>query len=281
MAEARARIGGTLVRLNVKAGDLVRRGQLIAVIADARIGLETRAYGAQVDAAAAQDANAAAELARIQDLFEHGVYAKARLDQAEIAAKSAAGALHAARAQQAASAEQGAEGAILAPSDGRVLTADTPAGSVVMPGQSIATLTAGPTVLRIEAPEAAAGGLRVGQTVELAPDQAGERAAPATIVQIYPGVSAGKVIADLNAPGLSNALVGARLSVRLAIGQRQAIVIPARYVVTRSGVDYARVVVSGGAIDEAPIEMAPGPGPDQVEVLSGLKPGDTLVPPGA
>src|SRR5579863_2055810 len=100
MAEARARIGGTLVRLNVKAGDLVHRGQVIGLVTDERIGFETRAYDAQVGAAQAQTASAGAQLARTRDLYDHGVYAKARLDQDQAAARAAAGALSAARAQR-------------------------------------------------------------------------------------------------------------------------------------------------------------------------------------
>jgi len=279
-AEARARIGGTLVRLNVKAGDVVRRGQVIAVISDPRIGLETRAYDAQVGAAQAQNVNAQAELARTRDLYENGVYAKARLDQIEAQARSAAGALGAAVAQRGASAEMGAQGAVLAPADGRVLRADVPAGSVVMPGQSIATLTAGPAVLRIEAPEADAGELKVSQSVQLASDEPGGALATATIVQVYPSVTAGKVVADLDAPGLSDGPVGRRIAVRLALGQRQAIVIPARFVVTHAGVDFVRVL-SGGGVDESPVQLAPGPTPGTMEVLSGVAAGDTLVAPAA
>ena len=152
IAEARARIGGTIVKLNVKEGDLVRRGQVIAVVADDRIGLETQAYEAQVQAASAQNVNAQAELTRTRDLYAYGVYSKSRLDQVEAAAKAASGALSAARAQRAASAERGAQGAIIAPSDGRVLKADVPKGTVVVPGQSVATLTSGPLVLRVEFP---------------------------------------------------------------------------------------------------------------------------------
>ncbi|HVN01206.1 MAG TPA: efflux RND transporter periplasmic adaptor subunit [Caulobacteraceae bacterium] len=280
-AEARARIAGTLVRLEVRAGDLVRRGQVIAVVSDPRIGLETRAYDAQVAAAQAQSISASAELARTQDLFEHGVYAKARLEQMTAAAHAAAGALGAARAQRAASAELGAQGAIVAPADGRVLKADVPAGSVVQPGQSIATLTAGPIVLRVETPEADAAGLKVGQTVDIAPGQPGVPAGQAKIVQVYPAVDAGKVIADLDAPGLSNDLIGRRVALRLALGQRQALLVPVRFVITRSGVDYVRVLEPDGTADETPVQVAPGPSAMQVEVLSGAAAGDVLVAPGA
>jgi RND family efflux transporter MFP subunit len=281
LAEARARIGGVLTNLDVKEGDAVRRGQQIGRVVDQRIGLETRAYDAQAAAAQAENVRAQAELVRIQDLYDHGVYAKARLDQAEAAAKAATGALNAARAQRAASAEGGAQGAILAPADGRVLHAQTPAGSVVTPGQSVATITAGETVVRVEVPEADAQGLAVGQTVRLVSEDLGEAITSASIVQVYPDVSAGKVTADLAAPGLKSELVGQRVRVRLQIGQRSAIVVPKRFILTRYGVDYARVAARDGSAADAPVQTAPGPQPDGVEILSGLNPGDVIVAPGS
>jgi RND family efflux transporter MFP subunit len=151
-AEARARLGGLLAVMSVRAGDAVRRGQLIGRVIDPQVGFQTEAHGAQIAAAQAQAEQAQAELGRTRDLFDKGVYAKARLDQQVAAARSALGALNAARAQRAASAALGGEGAIIAPADGQVLRADVPAGSVVTPGQSVATVTAGPMVIRVEVP---------------------------------------------------------------------------------------------------------------------------------
>ncbi len=67
---------------------------------------------------------------------------------------------------------------------------------------------------------------------------------------------------------------------RLALGERAAIVMPARFVVTRSGVDYVRVLNPGGGLDEVPVQLSAGAIAGQVEVLSGLSVGDTLVAPG-
>ena len=279
MADARARISGVLVRLLVKEGDLVRRGQRIATVKDDRLAFQTGAYDAQVSAAAAQAAAAHADLARTRDLFSHGVYAQARLDQVVAQAKSANGALAAARAQRAASAEQGAQGAVLAPASGRVLTADVPAGSVVMPGQSIARITAGPVVVRIELPEAEAQALKVGDVVQLAAGDLRDAVSQGVIAQVYPDVTAGQVTADVTAPGLPRDLIGQRVRAQIKIGQRRALVIPRRYVATRFGVDYVRIVRADGTVSEIPVETTAGPAPDQAEVLSGLRAGDILTPP--
>lgn len=275
MAEARARVGGTLVSLSVRAGDRVRKGQVIGVVRDERIGLQTRAFDAQAAAAEAEAGRARAEFGRIQDLYDHGVYAKARLDQAQAAAKAAEGQLQAARAQRGASAETSAQGAVLAPADGQVLRADVPAGSVVAPGQSIATLTSGPLVIRIEAPEADLRALAAGQAVAVdgVPDGRAE------VAQVYPGVQGGQARADLGAAGLKPDFVGQRLTARIPVGQRQALVIPTRFVVSRFGVDYVRVKGPQGRFDDAPVQTAPGPDPAQVEILSGLGPGDVIAAP--
>lgn len=281
-AEARARIGGVLTALYVREGDLVRRGQPIGRVADQRLGLETRAYDAQAVAAQAESVRAQADYGRIKDLYDHGVYAKARLDQAEAAAKAANATVNAARAQRAASAEASAQGAILAPAAGRVLHADVPAGSVVMPGQSVATITAGPTVIRMEVPEADARGLKLGQSVELASDDLGLAAASATVVQVYPDVSAGKVKADLTAPaGVRSDLVGQRVRVSVRIGTRPTLLVPRRFITSRYGMDYARILARDGSAPDSPVQTAPGPKPEEVEILSGVSAGDVLIGPSA
>lgn len=278
MAEARARIPGVLVALSVKEGDLVRQGQVIGRVRDDRIGLQTGAFDAQVAAAAAEAGRVQGDLARTRDLFSHGVYAQARLDQVEAQAKSANAALAAARAQRGASAELGAQGAILAPAAGRVLIADVPVGSVVMPGQTIARITAGPMVVRVELPEGQAGALKVGDPVLLAAEDLRGVAVQGVVAQVYPSVTGGQVVADVTAPGLPQDLIGQRVRARIKVGERQALVVPRSYIVTRFGVDYARLVRRDGTASDTPVQTTAGPTADTVEVLSGLALGDILTP---
>jgi RND family efflux transporter MFP subunit len=281
MGEARARIGGTLVRLNVKEGDQVKEGQVIAMVTDQRLNLETQGYGAQAAAAAAQASRARADYTRIKTLFDQGIYAKARLDQAEADAQAAEGSLAAARAQQAASVELGAQGAILAPASGRVLKADVPAGSVVTAGQTVVTVTAGEPLLRIEVPEAQARSLKAGDAVRIEPGDLLGAPAAGKIVQVYPAVTAGRVTADIEVAGLTTDTVGQRVRVFVNLGERPALAVPRRFVSTRFGVDYVRVVDKAGRASEVAVQIAPVAEPARVEVLSGLVDGDVIVAPGA
>ncbi|MDI1365521.1 MAG: efflux RND transporter periplasmic adaptor subunit [bacterium] len=278
MAEARARIPGVLVALAVREGDQVRQGQVIARIKDDRINLQTGALDAQVAAAAAEAGRAQADLARTRDLFSHGVYAQARLDQVEAQAKSANAALTATRAQRGASAELAAQGAILAPAAGRVLIANVPVGSVVMPGQSIAKITAGPMVVRLELPEGQARALKIGDSVQLASEDLPALPVQGVISQVYPSVTGGQVIADVTAPGLPQDLIGQRVRASIKIGERDALIVPRTYIVTRFGIDYVRLVRGDGSVSETPVQTTGGPTPDTAEVLSGVRAGDVLTP---
>ncbi len=280
MAEARARITGVLISLSVKEGDVVRKGQVLGRIKDDRLALETGAFAAQVAAAAAEAGRANADLNRTRQLFERGVYAKARLEQVEAQARAANANLTAARAQRDASAEFGQQGVIVAPAAGRVLVAKVPVGSVVTAGQTLATITAGPMVVRIELPEGQAGALKVGETVQFSADDLGGAATAGTISQVYPSVTGGQVVADVTAAGLPQNLVGQRVRAQVKIGSRQALVVPRRYITTRFGVDYARLVRADQTIAESPVQTTAGPSADTVEVLAGLRAGDVLTPAG-
>ena len=280
MGEARARIGGTLTRLLVREGDEVRKGQLLAVVSDQRLKFETTAYAAQVAAAEGEAARAAADLKRVRILYDKGIYAKARLDQTEAAAKAAQGALDAARAQRAASAELDAQGAILAPAAGHVLKAQVPAGSVVAQGQTVVTVTAGEPLLRLEIPEAQARALHAGQAVPIAAEDLPGIAPSGVITQVYPAVTDGRVIADITVPGLRADLVGQRVRVQVKVGERTALVVPQRFVATRYGLDFVRVLGPKGLAGDVAVQVAPGPAAGQVEVLSGLNPGDVILAQG-
>lgn len=272
-AQVLARIPGILTTLTVREGDMVSKGQVIGRIVDSQLGYQAGAYGAQAAAAQAQAVQAEADLQRVKFLYDNGVYAKARLDQAQAAAAAAQAQIRAARQQQAAVGAVAGQGAVIAPTSGRVLRADVPAGSPVAPGIAIAVITAGPTIVRLEMPESLADKVHAGSRVTAAGLGTG------SVIKLYPSITAGRVTADVAMPGIDNTLVGRRVAAKVETGARKALLVPTGYVTTRFGIDYVRVLSSDGSATEVPVQTAPSSEPGRVEILSGANAGDTLVGP--
>lgn len=274
-AQALARIPGVLTTLTVREGDTVRRGQVIGRIVDSQLGYQAGAYGAQAAAAEAQAAQARAELARTRFLFENGVYARARLEQAQAAASAADAQTRAARAQQSAVGAVEGQGVVVAPASGRVLRADVPAGSPVAPGMSIATITAGPTVVRLHMPESLADKVHAGSRVRLSLPGSGN--ATGTVTRVYPAVEAGQVTADVAVAGIEDRFIGRRVSAQVETGTRRALLVPRQFVRTSYGIDTVTVVGRDGTAAQVPVQTAPSSEEGKVEILSGLNDGDTIV----
>lgn len=276
-AQVLARIPGILTTLSVREGDMVSKGQAIGRILDSQLGYQSGAYGAQAAAAQAQAAQAQAELARVRFLHDNGVYANARLEQAQAAATAAQAQVHALRAQQAAVGAVAGQGVIVAPANGRVLHTDVPAGSPVAPGMVIAVITAGPTIVRLEMPESLTGKVRVGSRVSTA--GFGDGQTIGHVIKLYPSVTAGQMTADVDMPGIDNSLIGRRVAAKVETGMRKALLVPHEFVSGRYGIDYVMVLAKDGSAVQAPVQTTPSTEADKVEILSGVAAGDTLIGP--
>lgn len=272
-AQVLARIPGILTTLSVREGDMVSKGQPIGRIVDSQLGYQAGAYGAQAAAAQAQAGQAQAELARVRYLYQNGVYAKARLDQAEAAAAAANAQIRAAQAQQAAVGAVAGQGSVIAPASGRVLRADVPAGSPVSPGMAIAVITAGPTIVRLEMPESLADKVHPGSRVTATGLGTG------SVIKLYPSITAGKITVDVDMPGIDNRLIGRRVAAKVETGTRKAMLVPAAFVTNRFGIDYVTLLAKDGSAAEVPVQTAPSAESGKVEVLSGAGAGDTLIEP--
>ncbi|OYY91003.1 MAG: efflux transporter periplasmic adaptor subunit [Sphingomonas sp. 28-66-16] len=269
-AQAIARIPGILATLNVRAGDLVTRGQAIGRIVDSQLGPQSAAFGAQAAAAQAQAVQAQADLARVRFLYENGVYAKARLDQAQAAASAANAQIRAAKAQQSAVGAVAGQGVVIAPASGRVLKADIPAGSAVAPGMAIATITAGATVLRLTLPESLANQVHIGSRVRA-------DGLTGSVTRVYPSVEAGQITADATMSGIDNSLIGRRIAAEVETGTRRALIAPTSFVTSAYGIDTVTILAADGSVVSVPVQTAPSGDPGKVEILSGVTPGDTLI----
>lgn len=271
---ARARVGGTLVSLEVSEGDMVTAGQRIAVVRDDKIEFQISALDAQLKALVAQLQNAEAELGRGQTLVEKGVTTSQRLDQLRTQVDVFRNQIAAAEAQRQVVVQQGAEGDVLAPADGKVLTVPVTKGSVLMAGETVATLGGGGFFLRLSIPERHAALLNEGSSLAV---ETADSALKGRLAKIYPQIEGGRVTADVEVSGLPTNFVDARLLVRVPVGARQALLVPTAAIHSRSGIDTLRIA-SNGQETSRTVVLGEQHG-DDVEILSGLSAGDTVVLP--
>jgi RND family efflux transporter MFP subunit len=274
---ARGRLGGVLVDLTVVEGDVVAAGQPIGRIEDEKLGFQLSALAAQRGAVEAQLTNAKAELARGESLLKQGVATAQGLDALRTQVDVLTGQLAALDAQSEIITQQIKEGTVLAPAAGRVLDVPVSKGAVVMAGEPIAIIGGGGTFLRIAIPERHASSLHQGDKIEIS---TGDQAESGTLSRIYPLIQNGRVVADVELAGLSDAFVDARVLVRVPVGQRTALMVPATAVMQSAGLDFVSLEGASGPVQRSvvPGEHQVIDGVEMVEILSGLQAGDLVLP---
>ena len=275
---ARARVGGIVVELSVSEGDEVKAGQKIATVRDDKIAFQIDALDAQIASYDAQLSTAKDELDRGKALVAKGVTTTQRLDQLKTQVDIAQSQINATKAQRSVVVQQGAEGEVLAPGGGRILTVPVTKNAVIMAGEPVATIGSGGFFLRLAIPERHASLLKKDAAIRITSDK-GE--ASGRLVKIYPQLENGRVIADVVVEKLDTAYVNARVLVEVPVGERQAILVPATALSTRSGLDF--ITASNGGKDAARTvvtgEKSTIDGKPMVEILTGLSTGDMVVLP--
>ncbi|MCB1534386.1 MAG: efflux RND transporter periplasmic adaptor subunit [Rhodoblastus sp.] len=274
---ARARIGGTVTELKIREGDVVAAGQEVARIVDQKLSLQLQAIDSRIKSQQAARDKAKLDFDRASELMRRGVSTQAQLDQAKAALDIADRNLQAIKSDRDVIVQQSAEGAVLAPGAGRVLTVPVSQGRVLLPGETVATIAQDQYILRLQLPERHARFMRAGDKVLMAArgQEGGLKAAQEGKVRIvYPEITGGRVVADVDVPGLGNYFVGERTRVYVSTGKRETMVVPAQAVFERSGVKFVRLR-GGGEIVVQTGETTPA----GVEILSGVADGDVLLTP--
>lgn len=284
--EARVRTGGTVAELRVDEGAHVEPGEVLAIVVDPKIALRIKAVDARIAALQSRLDTAKSDYERAKELSRRGVLPQARLDQFKTAFDSATNDLKAAQAERSVVERQAEEGQVLSPAAGRVINVSVTEGSVMLVGESLATIAANEYLLRLEVPERHARFMKEGDSIRI-----GERGlnsdqkivGEGRIVQVYPELQSGRVVADAEASVLDGYFVGERALVWISVGKRKTIVIPSDYLFQRHGLNYVKIAQAEGS----PLDVVVQPGlpiagqdtPLSIEILSGLQSGDQLVRP--
>jgi RND family efflux transporter MFP subunit len=278
VAPARSRIGGTITALDVTEGDSVTAGQVIARIVDEKLQLQLSAAEARLAAARSELANAETEVQRSEQLLERGSTTVQAVDRVRTQVTVARNAVAELESGKSVILQQMAEGAVIAPTAGRVLSIPTRLGAVVLPGEAVATIAGGNVFLRLSIPERHAEGLSLGAGVVIGE---GESAREGKIEKVYPLIEGGRVTADVAVDGLSDAFIGQRILVQVPVGTRPALAVPQAAIRRSAGLDLVDILAEGGhrtipVVPGATVQTPDGP---MVEILSGLRSGDTVLLP--
>jgi len=279
-AEIAPKVTARILEVRVRAGESVRRDDVLAVLDDRDVRARAEQARAGLDAARVEQKDAEADLGRMRRLVAEGVSPRQSLDDAEARFRTAGA--EASRAGDALSEAEAllADTTIRAPFDGIVDERRSEPGDMTAPGRAIAVMHS-PSHFQIEAavPEGCARRLRAGMTLRVRLDEP-DREVEARLEEIAPAADpkSHTVLVKAGLPAGAGALPGAFGRLIQTCDRRSAILIPAA-AVTRSGQLELVRVLEDGRPRVRNVRTGKRHG-DDVEVLSGLREGERVVLPG-
>lgn len=277
-----AQASGRIVALNVKAGEPVRAGQLLATIDDRETQVGVQRSQAQVTQSDAELRNAQVNAERTRDLQARGFMSKAALDTAETQLKGA----QAGREQAVAAARQSALSQgftrVTAPYDGWVLQTQAQVGDLAVPGKPILTIYA-PQPLRavVQLPASKAEVARLATQVEvLVPGETGQMLwviplSRSALPSADPVSQTVEWRLDLSPKTVQHLLPGQQVRVRFVGGQAQRMVVPAAAVLRRGELTAVYVAGEKGFSLRA-VRLGGDHGAEGVEIVAGLRAGERV-----
>lgn len=288
-----AQMMGNLVEIRAREGDRVQRGQVLAVIDDAqpRAALDRATaadLGAQQEITASESdfTLADATLKRYQTLFDKKSVSPQEFDEIKARYQTAQARREMARAgqAQAKAALQQARTAlaythIVAPFDGLVTEKKADVGTLASTGMAIFTIEDRRRYrLETTVNENDLHFVREGQQVPVSIDALGDRAFKGRVVEIVPAADPASrsflVKVELpSEPALRSGLFG---RAQFARGQRTALLIPRTAIVERGQLQGIYVLDQNNIAGLRYITLGKSSAA-QVEVLTGLQQGETLI----
>lgn len=274
-----AQVAGVIEQVKVKAGQEVKKGQLLLQVDAKQAQQQQRATQAQADAAAAQLHALTQELERQKKLYAQNYISQGALERIEAEQRATAAQFKALQAQAKAALAQSEFFEIRAPYDGVVIDVPAMQGDMAMPGMPLLTLY-NPTALRI--------GVSVplmvlaGHKLELEQVSAwlGQRQLEVLSLQRLPTADVGSQSVRLRlALAEQDLLPGQSVKVRIkrsASAEEQRLYIPAAAVVRRA--ELTAVYVHSQQHNKAllrQVRLGESEG-ELVEVLSGLSEGEQV-----
>ncbi|WP_317930044.1 efflux RND transporter periplasmic adaptor subunit [Halioxenophilus sp. WMMB6] len=277
-----ARLLARIEQVKVRAGDLVKAGDLLVVLERGDLQSRVSQAEANVQSASARYTEAQQALKRARDLAERGLLAQADLDRAQANHDSLkAGQASAEQAlQEAKTALDFAE--VRAPIAGRIVDRFAEPGDTAQPGMTLLSLY-NPDYLRVEANvrEALALSLSLGQSLTVTiPALDSERTA--VIEELVPAGNPGSrsFLIKCRLDQGSGLLPGLYARLQVPAGESEVLLIAADRIAEVGQLDLAWVVGHDG-IERRILRLGQRYADGRVAVVAGLQAGEQVLPPGS
>lgn len=284
------KVTGTIQRIEVKVGDRVRAGDLLALLDPQDLELQVEDARASLELARAQARNARARLERTRELYESNNASRAEYDAALTESQSADAQVESNQKRLELTRLQLEYSRLKAPTAGAISEVRAEVNENVSPGQTVMVLTAGsrPEV-EVAIPEIFIGRVREGQAVQVTLDALAGRSFPAAVTEVAVSATGAGTTFPVTVRFESNAAevrpgMAAEVAFRFQEGDgRDRIVVPPFAVgEDRRGrfVFVAEPAGDGQALIHRRDVRVGELTPDGLEILDGLKDGELLVTAG-
>lgn len=279
-AQPSSRIMARIVELRVDVGTAVKAGEVLAVLDDRDVLARVEQAKAALAAARAQSAQSDADFARVRGLFEKEAATRRDFEAAQARAAAASAQVEQARQALSEAEVMRTESVLRSPFDGVVTGKWAQAGDTAVPGKPIVAVQ-DPLQLRLEAhvPESCARKAALGMEVRVRIDSA-DRDLSARIEEISPAADSQSrtfllKVALPEGNGIRPGMFGRLIQ---PCGKKTALLIPAAAVVKAGQLEVVRVLEDGKAATRH-VRTGKAYG-ERVEVLSGLREGEKILPQG-
>lgn len=256
--------------LLVDVGASVKRGQLLAQLADDSVRMDLRKQEAALARARAAFEQAASNLKRARVVGDSGALSEQQIDDYRIEEATARASLSSAQADLDSTILKLRQTRIVAPDDGLVSSKSAVLGNVVNAGSELFRLVRKSRVeWRPELDAQQLGAIRIGQSANaLLP---GGKQARGVVREVGPTLSekTGRATVYVSLPTDSTARPGMFASGTLERGVKPALTLPQSAVVPRDGRSYVFVVDSAGKVASRVVETGRRRG-DRVEILTAI-----------
>ncbi len=278
-----AEIAGKIVKIAVRAGEAVAKGQLLAQIDPTDAGHQATADNAETARLQALLAQQERVLARQRELVQKNFISRNALDEATAQRDALQSQLATAQARAGLSRNNVDKTRVVAPFAGIIEEQMVAAGDYVKLGDPLFRLVSNARLrAHLPFPESAASRLKVGMPVRIASPLLPGGIIEGVVEDIRPTVGEGNraidVIARLDNPGPLKA--GGSVNAAVITGQKaQAVVVPEQAVVLRPAGKVVYLIADGRARQQV-VEV----GSKQqgvIEITSGLQGGETVALDGA